>query len=562
MTKYTWRYLQTQEITRIDELTQILLANRHWDQDTLQAQFSWEKFTPTALGIDKNALQKAIARIERAAQLHERVLIFGDYDVDGNCATAIMWQILQIMGIAATPFIPHRFRHGYGMSIKALEEIIETDKPDLIITVDNGISAQPALAYCRQHGIDVIVADHHQPEQGLDLPVAACVHTVQLCGAGVSWYLGWQLLTHTQNALEAQNHAYQLLDLVALATIVDQVPLVGLNRCLVKEGITQLRASQRPGIQALCAASSLKQDHLSVHDIGFSLGPRINAIGRLTNTLEALRLLCTKKQNYACKLAQTLSDVNMSRQELTTQMFALAQTQIDEQQLDKIIIVGSQDFHEGIIGLIASKLTDRYQRPAIVFALSDQLAKGSARSVEGFNITDFIRQFRKELVDAGGHAMAAGLSIAPEKYQSVTTAMRQRANELIRDAQLVPTLLIEAPVAMSVLFHAFLPALLDQLAPFGAGNPELCVSTIGRVKKINHLGHDGQHLRLDLVNDKNQYLNALVWNFPDSGLSEPQIGEIITVAGLLEINEFRGVRRPQLIARDWQPVTHPTGKIT
>ena len=239
--KYHWHYLQKDTICSAEDFYQVVLKNRNWDLETYKAVFSWDKITPSSLGIDESQLQKAMTRLEKARDSGEQVLIFGDYDVDGNCATAIMWQGLQAFGIHATPFIPNRFTHGYGMSIKALQEIIATQKPDLIITVDNGITAHPALEFCHQQQIDVIVTDHHQPEKDKTLPVVATVHTQKLCGAGVAWYLIYRLLAQAQDLEQAQKVSTENLDLVALATIVDQVPLTNINRTLVKKGITQLQ---------------------------------------------------------------------------------------------------------------------------------------------------------------------------------------------------------------------------------------------------------------------------------------------------------------------------------
>jgi len=552
MAKYTWQFLHEDQADTIQEFTAAIMNNRHWDQETLQAEFAWERLTPKALNIDKGQLEAAIARLQEAASKKQKVVIFGDYDVDGNCATAIMWQNLRGIGIDAAPFIPHRIRHGYGMSVGALEEIFAAGKPDLIITVDNGITARAALDFCRQEGVDVIVTDHHQPDQAGPLPVVALVHTISLCGAGVAWYLGWQLHTASLGVKPAQSKALQMLDLVALATIVDQVPLVGPCRALVKKGIACLRESQRVGIIALCEQARIKQSALRVRDIGFSLGPRINAIGRLTNTLEALRLLCTSKKTYAAKLAQSLGDVNTSRQELTSQMLETACGQLGQKCQDNIIITGSSEFHEGIIGLIASKLVDKYARPAIVFAIHDGIAKGSARSIEGFDIIAFIRRFRDQLLEAGGHTMAAGLSIAADRFEEVTANMRQTANQVITKQQLAPTLKIETRVKIEALFHHFLPALLEELEPFGAGNPELTIAIDAQVHRVSTIGKDKNHLRLDFVTSKGQYFNALLWNYADSGLTPPSSGDRLQVAGQLSLNDYNGRVSPQLIIQDWR----------
>ena len=547
-----WQILNKHVVNRIDEFQDVILANRHWTSRDLTQTLDWRELTPENLKIDPTQLQLALERILQAREQKQKVLIFGDYDVDGNGASAIAWQGLQTIGIQATPFIPHRFRHGYGMSVTALEEICAASQPDLIITVDNGITARPALEFCAERGIDVIVTDHHQADQTQKkLPCLAIVQTTALAGAGVAWFLMWQLGRTVLGDPKAQKLAQSWLDLLALATIVDQVPLVGFNRQLVKAGIVQLRQSKRPGIVALCQAAGLKQASLSTHDIGFSLGPRINAIGRLTNTLEALRLLCTNKLAYAKTLAATLSNVNRSRQELTNEMFELACAQIDPEHLDKIVIVADQNFHEGIIGLIASKLVDTYHRPALAIAIGKEVAKGSARSIEGFNITDFIRQFRAKLLDAGGHAMAAGFGLRPEMLKTVMDAMRECANTQISDEQLIPTLTAETEVAPEVLFHPLVPALLEQLEPFGPGNPEIAVVVTAKVFGVRQLGSEQQHLRVDLMCPGRRFLNVLVWNYRDHDIVPPKNGAVLQILGQLQINEYNGRRSPQLLALDW-----------
>ena len=302
----------------------------------------------------------------------------------------------------------------------------------------------------------------------------------------------------------------------------------------------------------MCQAAKLQQEKINTRDIGFSLGPRINAIGRLTNTLDALRLLCTRKLGFARKLATTLSDINRSRQELTSDMLELAQASIDPENLDKITIVASDSFHEGIIGLIASKLVDTYHRPAIVIAQSDQLAKGSARSIPGFNITNFIRHFRQQLIDAGGHEQAAGLSIASEKLNDVIAAMRHYANETITDEQLVATLTLEAPVSPDILHHPLLPSLLVDLEPYGPDNPELMMSVQAPVINVTTMGKQKEHLKVTLVDRTRHYLDILVWQYEQVGLPLPAIGQELLVAGQLQFNLWQGRNRPQILARDWR----------
>ncbi|MBQ6154457.1 single-stranded-DNA-specific exonuclease RecJ [bacterium] len=547
---YQWQFLHPHTVTSFDQFRQVILDNRHWQEKDLSLHLKLENLTAADLKISQTALTAAHQRLQRAVDNQQKVLIFGDYDADGNCATAIMWQGLRAFGLDSTPFIPDRLRHGYGMSVVALQEIFTQQKPDLIITVDNGITAWEALEYCQQEGVDVIVTDHHQAESNRTPQVNACVHTTLLSGAGVAWFLIFSLLQQQQSAT-ALSTATSLLDLVALATIVDQVPLIGINRQLVKLGLEELRHSQRVGIQALAIAANLKQESLSTRDIGFGLGPCINAVGRLSGSLDALRLLCTQKPALARQLAQGLCGLNSSRQTLTREQLDLAHAQLDPENLSPLLIVDSQEFHDGIIGLIASKLVDEFHRPSIVFAQGDTLAKGSARSIPGFDITTFIRQFKPMLVSCGGHSQAAGLSCLPEKFANLKAAMLDAATQQIKPEQLIPHLTLECQCDLEVINHPELPTLITALEPFGPGNQPLQVAVCGQVLSVQTLGAEGSHLKITLK-QKGEVLACLCWRYQDQLESIPAVSQKITLAGTLETNTFRGRTSMQLIFNDWQ----------
>ncbi|MBQ6436745.1 single-stranded-DNA-specific exonuclease RecJ [bacterium] len=547
--QYRWQMLQPKTATTFAQLKKTILANRHWQEADLTITLDLNQLKSSDLQIDQAAIDQALTRLQQAKKNHQKVLIFGDYDVDGNCATAIMWQGLQAFGLESTPFIPDRLRHGYGMSVTALQEIFAQNKPDLIITVDNGITAFEAIAYCQQNGVEVIVTDHHQAEKNHLPPVVACVHTALLSGAGVAWFLIKSLLQKFNPA--AAQTATSLLDLVALATIVDQVPLTGINRQIVKLGLETLRHSQRPGIQALAAATNLKQEQLTTRDIGFGLGPCINAVGRLEGTLDALRLLCTQKIQLAQKLATSLCQVNSSRQTLTREQLDLAHTQLDTDKLPPLLIVASSQFHDGIIGLIASKLVDEFHRPTLVFALTDTLAKASARSIPGFDITAFIRQFKPLLVSCGGHKMAAGCTCLPAKFPQLQKQMLEQAQKQIQPEQLIPTLTLECPCTLAALTNNQLPTFCRQLEPFGPGNENLQVAVSGQVVSVQTLGSEGTHLKI-MIKEKNHQLACLCWGYQDKLESVPKVGQHISVAGILEINTFRGRTQMQLMMQDWE----------
>ncbi len=529
----------------------LLLQQRDLSEESLEVSFVYQDFGPAVFNLDTKQLALAVERLLLARDRQEKVVIFGDYDVDGNCATAILWQGLKKLGLMAKPFIPHRLHHGYGMSLAALQTLFEDGRPDLIITVDNGISAFAALEFCREQKIEVIVTDHHQPllkaGQPVLPPALAIVHSQTLSGAGVAWQVV-AAAYQQDNLPNFEPEIMSLLDLVCLATLVDQVPLLGANRLLARAGLQQLKTCQRAGLLALLTLAKIEPSQVNSRVVGFNLGPKINAIGRLTNTLEALRLLCTTSSTRACQLAQTLTQVNTDRQELTSEMLDLALSQLDLNTLPLVIVVKSSAFHEGIIGLIASRLVELYGRPAIVLSMGEQIAKASARSIAGFDITAFLRLFREDLIDVGGHAAAAGFSVNLVNLPLVESKILSLSQQYLTPANLVPTLLVDCEVALTTFSNVDLLAqFLAELEPFGAGNLPPKIQVRGQVKACQFLGDQGQHLKLILADQTQTPLTLLCWYFADKKLIPPTIGQSILAVGELKVDEFRGQKQVALI---------------
>ncbi len=530
-----WTLASEKIIENWSDFQTLILNNRQLTSADLKNEaVNVVQITPEQVGIDKLQLEKALTKIIKAEENNQEVVIFGDYDVDGNCATAIMWQGLREIGLTAIPFIPHRLRHGYGIRINALEEIFATKKPDLIVTVDNGITADQALEFCRAQKVPVIVTDHHlRDEKKAKLPATAIIQTTQLCGAGVAWLVIKELWKKA-NVKNWAEKASELLDLVCLATIADQVPLQGANRQLARAGLEKLRQTKRPGLVELVKISALKQNNLTTDDVGFGLGPKINAIGRLTNTLEALRLLCTTNQKKALELAQVLTKVNGQRQELTGEMIEIALKQIEEKKLAKVILVASDKFHEGIVGLIASKLTEIYARPAVAISLDDKIGKASCRSI-----------------DVGGHEMAAGFSFKRENLELVKKSLAKAAS-VITDEQLIPKIMGDGEVKIAVLYETELSDFLNQLQPFGTGNLPIVVVVTGKVTSWRYLGNENQHLRLDITDETGKFLTILFWQYEKNKIEIPSKGAKIRVIGELKVDEYQGRKTPRIFAKDLQ----------
>ncbi len=532
----------------VKELRAILLSNRQIEDEL--SFFSPKNPLELSLedvGIDPVQMALAVKRLAEARDKKEKVLIFGDYDADGICSTAIMWEGLRSFGIMAKPFIPDRQKHGYGLSEKSIAAVLEDEKPDLLISVDNGIVAHKPFAHLKEIGIDAILTDHHQPEVDENnhpiFPVAhAVIHTTQLCGATVAWFLAREL------SLKA---AKASLDLTAIATVADQMPLLKANRAFVKHGLIALQNSQRVGIQLLCAKAKIDQKTLNVGTINYGIAPRINAMGRLKHGLDALRLLCTKNMETADALVNEINDTNVTRQELTAEMIDHAIKQAAEWKDKHIIVVSSPDYHEGVVGLIAGKLVEAYAKPAIVIAEGELVGKASARSVPGVNIIELIRQVKNDLLEAGGHPLAAGFGVSADKIGIVKQRLEEIALSQISKELLVPTLEIDTLLGGNLVSLEAIGCLAE-FAPYGQLNREpIFGMTQMQIMSIQKIGQEGRHIKMQLqaFNTTQPVFTALAWN-KAKWATEFLVGQIVDVAALIEVNEWKNRKSLQLILKD------------
>ncbi len=539
-----WKILHQDKVENVDDLIQTLLENRQIEntEDFLQPKAP-DELKPAEIGFDVKQLQLAVKRLKQAIDNQEKVVIYGDYDADGIIASSIVWLTLSHLGLTAVPFIPNREEHGYGLSIKALKQIQEKYKPDLIVTVDNGITAAEALEWAKKNDLEVIVTDHHQPEKKLP-PAQAIVHSTQISGAGVAWFLMKQF---------APDFVLGLIDLAAIATITDMLPLTGANRSFVKFGLRMLRNSQRAGLKALYEAAKIDPNRVSTYTIGFLIGPRINAAGRIANGIEAMRLLCTNSLPAARKIARKLDKINRTRQDLTDEHLAIALEQSEQFQNKKIIIISSEEFHEGVIGLLAGKLTEKFYKPAIVIAQTDDLIKASARSVSGLNITNLLREAGDLLISVGGHELAAGFSAEAANLDKLRDKLESLAAENITQEMLEPELKVDLLIEPKLMKKDTVQALYS-LAPYGIGN-RAPVFGLEQVELISAatMGRDNDHLRLSLqINDEEyQHLTAVGWNLGHLSV-ELKDKHKIDAAFNLEINRWRGKEKLQLKIKDIQ----------
>ena len=539
-----WQYQNTTLPQSFEELSTILLKNRAiTDVDTFFNPPHPSTLGYENCGINKEEVVKAHARLAHAKEKKETVVIFGDYDADGITATAIVWLALREYGILAQPFIPLRDKHGYGLSVQALEEVLTTFSPDLIVTVDNGIVAHTAAEFLESKGVDLILTDHHQAEERIP-PATAVVHTTDLCGATVGW-----MLVHT---LVSEAFANSLLDLAGIATIADQVPLLGANRAFAFYGIKEIQKTNRRGITSLLQSARVKRADVDSGTVGYVLAPRINAMGRLAHGLDALRLLCSQSPKQIASLTHTLTDTNSQRQELTKDLFQEALEQAKIQQDEHVIVVYSASFHEGVIGLIAGRLVEYFSKPAIVLSISDTTAKASVRSVPGIHITNFLRKFKGEMTSLGGHPMAAGFGVEKEHMVSLIDHLQTEARSTIDATLLEQSLTVEARIPQELISLEMLNT-LEKFAPFGSAN-EYPVFALHDVPVVSAraMGKDMNHLLLSVgVGENEPPLKIVGWR-KASLLKTMQVGQSITIAGYFEKNVWKEKVSLQFILTDIQ----------
>jgi single-stranded-DNA-specific exonuclease len=501
-------------------------------------------------------VNETIDRLRRAIRAGEAIAVYGDFDADGVTATALLVQVLRSLGAKAKPYIPHRVDEGYGLNLDALQQL-KDDGVRVVITVDCGVRSLDEVAFGTRIGLDMIVTDHHAPTETLPDAFAVinpkqpqCKYpTKELSGVGVAFKLAQALLRVNERVPIQKDRIIvsedALLDLVALGTVADLVPLTNENRALVKRGIECLRQSERPGIQALMRHAAIKPETLDAGDIGFMLAPRLNAAGRLDHALRAYELLTTIYPDEAEKLAQELEGINRERQRLTSDLTMRARDVVAARaETEALLFVVDPEFLEGIVGLIASRLTEEFYRPSVAVHRDEAESRGSARSISEFNIVAALDLCRDLLVRHGGHAMAAGFTVRNENLSALETRLREIAARALSPSELAPTLAVDAEAALTDV-NWTLQKSLEQLAPFGYGNREpIFVSRNVIVREARLVGT--QHLKLGL-SDGHSVWNAIAFR---QGSWVGNLPPRIDVAYQLEARTWNGETRLQLNVKD------------
>ncbi len=499
-------------------------------------------------------MQRAVQRIYRALLRGEKIAVYGDFDADGVTATAILVQGLSALGGRVVPFIPHRYRDGYGLQLAPLERLSK-EGVSLVITADTGITAFEEVARCHKLGMDVIVTDHHVPTDYIPPALAvvdpkradSAFRAADLAGVGVAFKLLEALLQGSGRDRLLDS----LLDLVALGTVADMVPLLGDNRYWVRRGLDLLNNTDRIGLQEMMRCAGLQPGNLTSESISWILAPRINAAGRLDDAAASYRLLVTQSQEEAARLARDLEEKNARRQRMTSELLSRAREQLCAQGTDMpLLMTGGMDYPAGVMGLVAGRLAEEFYRPVILLKIGSDVCRGSGRSIPEFNLIGALDRCRDLLLTVGGHAGAAGFTVQRSQLEALQARLLRIAEEELAGVDLRPHIDIDAEVPLNV-FSGDVYQQIQRLAPFGSGNPEPAfVSREVEVLEWSLAGEQGDHLRLKLRQ------GGVIWDAIGFGLGglAPQIGSCLDIAYNLIADNWNGVQRLRLKLLDFDPV--------
>jgi len=508
-------------------------------------------------------MDKAIARLLIARERGESLVIFGDYDVDGVTSSTLLLQTLRALGWLANSYLPHRMDEGYGLSRDGVENCLKKYSTKLLLAVDCGSTAIETIAWLREREVDVIVLDHHQ----ISTPAPAAValvnpqrgeHSRELCSAGLAFKLAHALVKRGReiNLPGASEFDLRpLLDLVALGTIADLVPLTGENRILVSAGLERLNSTTRPGLMALKQVAQCAEQ-LGTFDVGFQLAPRLNASGRLETAEESLHLLMAENLEEALPLAHNLDAQNRERQKIERGIAEEAGGAVRSRfnpETDFVIVEGRLHWHLGVVGIVASRVLQEFYRPTFIIGGEGDNWRGSGRSIAGFDLAAVLRECDDLLVRHGGHAMAAGLTIHPDKLDAFRARLNDIARRTLKREDLQPPLRLDTEVKLSEISCDSL-AELDQLKPMGQGNPALqfYASGLTHQRPLLRMGAEKQHVKLWVTDGKTSH-EGVWWN---AGKGSLPVGRF-DLAFAPQINDYNGKRTVQLKVLDWRPATQP-----
>lgn len=503
-------------------------------------------------------VKKGAERVAKAVFNREKIAIYGDYDADGITATALLLLFFKEIGIKADFYIPDRIKEGYGLNKEAID-YLKSKEISLVITVDCGIGSYDFVEYGKEKGIDFVITDHHMPKEKLP-PAEAVINPKrkdckfpfkELAGVGVAFYL----LIELRKTL--RKHGYfndipepnlkQYLDLVAIGTIADLVPLLGPNRIFVKHGLNEINKTRKKGLIAL--REELLIETLDVKSISFRIAPRINASGRVSSPIEALRLLLTSDEEKARQLVKQLHKNNSQRQKFEENVLNEAVELIEKTPDRLCYCLFSPNWHIGVLGIVAGKLVDRYKKPCFVLTkLEDGLIKGSGRSIEEFPLDEVMLQMRDLLIEYGGHKLACGVTLLEKDFERFCCELERIANKMLSDKEICEIYNIDSILDMNEIDDTFFEQ-LDMLEPFGMGNPEpIFLLTDAEVLNFRYVGSKENHLKLFLKKSDITF-NAIGFSLSNNGINEKSM---ISLIGIPKRTEYNGQRRWDFYVKDYE----------
>lgn len=550
------RVLEISKKFGVSPLTAIALYNRGIREDKAIKNFLEKNQEGLHDPFLMRDMDKAVERIRAAKEAGEKITIYGDYDVDGITAIAILYKHLRGMGISVNYYVPDRMQEGYGVNRDALDKIKESGS-SLIITVDTGITAVEECEYASSIGLDVIVTDHHECKEKIPQVYAAIDPKRKDCDYPFKSLAGVGVVFKLISALEGGDSTSELIekyaDLMCLGTVADISPLVDENRVIVTEGLKRFKNTKNVGLKALIDVS-VGDKTITTSTIGYIIAPRINASGRLGCASRSVELFLTDDEDKARNLAKSLCDENSLRQQTEQKMFKEALEYLNDHpdvKNDKIIVIAHENWHHGIVGIVSSKITEKFYKPSILFAVDGDEAKGSGRSVSGFNLFGALENCSDLLEKFGGHELAAGLTIKSENIEVFRKRINEYSMDKISETMMIPTIMLDAAIKVPYINMDTVHD-INKLQPFGVDNPTpaFAVKNI-KIHKISVMS-EGKHLRMTLLKE-GKYLDAVGFGMGEyyHYLEE---GDFIDVAFALDINDYKGFQNVQLILKDIKKV--------
>ena len=540
----------------------LLLINRGYDNYREALNFLEPKLNSLVSPLKLHNMSEALEKIRKAVKENRKIVIYGDYDVDGITSTALLTDVFKTLGIEVEYYIPDRIEEGYGLNKEALKMLADKGA-QLIITVDCGISSKEEVGIGKGLGLDFIITDHHQPPD--ELPNCLIINPQiekenytwkHLSGVGVALKLAQGLLENFYNTTNS-NNILDYLDLAALGTIADIVPLTGENRIIVKYGLEQIAKGKRIGIRALCECANIDYKNITSNSIGYFLAPRLNACGRIGDARMGVKLLLTDCEDEARELANKLNLENQNRQniegKITSQAIEMAE--LMDLNKNKVIVLAGKDWHQGVIGIVASRLVDRYYRPVIILTTQNGIYKGSSRSIPGFDLHQALTDCQELLESFGGHSQAAGLSLREENIENFINRINYLASEMLKDEDYIPSLNLDGEINLTEADFNLVEE-IAKLEPFGCGNSEpLLVYRRSEVKEYKEVGNNGGHLKLK-IKAGNTLWDAIGFNM-SCYLELAAAQKPLDIAFTLDKNNWNGKTTLQLVLKDIKSCTQP-----